>query len=136
MHAVICSAGIFLGPLLEKGRFGGVTLVSCMTQREEWVSDLGEGCWRQSEEEREKGRKGWRKEVRGRGEAKVRGFSLPRFAGRPNFIRGAWCSMCSRLRNRDRSPCGAHATSPFRRTGTNLVASQEEEEDRCFRHDS
>jgi hypothetical protein len=130
-HAVICSAGIFLGLLLENGRFGCVTLVSCVTQMEEWVSDLGGGvaCWRQYEEERERGRKGWRKEVRGRGEAKVRGFSLPRFAGRPNFIRGAWCSVCSRLRNRDRSPCGAHATSPFRHTGTNLVASQDE--DRC-----
>ena len=43
-HAVICSAGIFLGPLLENGRFGCMTLVSCVTQMEEWVSDLGEGC--------------------------------------------------------------------------------------------
>ena len=47
-HAVICSAGIFLDPLLENGRFGCMTLVSCVTQMEEWVSDLGEGCWRQS----------------------------------------------------------------------------------------
>ena len=47
---VICTAGIFLGPLLENGRFGCVTLVSCVTQMEEWVSDLGEGCWRQSQE--------------------------------------------------------------------------------------
>jgi len=38
----------FLGPLLENGRFGCVILVSCVTQMEEWVSDLGEGCWRQS----------------------------------------------------------------------------------------
>jgi hypothetical protein len=47
-HVGICSAALLLGLLLENGRFRCMTLFSCVTQTNECISYLGEGCWRQS----------------------------------------------------------------------------------------